>query len=76
MSNAIRVSAALILLCLPCVAQFEVRSLAGTVTDKKGNALPGAAVQLEDSRSLAVMSPYHGQGWRLSLQPVEQRHRL
>ncbi|HEX4135165.1 MAG TPA: carboxypeptidase-like regulatory domain-containing protein [Bryobacteraceae bacterium] len=56
MRGAVQLSAALILLCLPCVAQYEIRSVAGTVTDKRGNALPGAAVQLESSRTLAVMS--------------------
>lgn len=36
--------------------QEEVRSVTGVVTDKRGNALPGAAVQLENTVSLSVTS--------------------
>jgi hypothetical protein len=47
----------LLLVSLPAVSQlFELRVLSGVVTDKRGNALPGAAVQLENSVTLSVMS--------------------
>jgi hypothetical protein len=38
----------------PCAAQYGFRSLTGTVTDKRGNALPDARVQLEDKKDLTV----------------------
>jgi hypothetical protein len=41
---------------LPCLPEIEWRSVAGVVTDKRGNALPGAEVQLEDSIALSVRS--------------------
>lgn len=51
-----RFSALLLLLWLPCAAQVEIRSITGVVTDKRGNALPGAAVQLENTATLSIMS--------------------
>jgi hypothetical protein len=51
-----RFSALLLLLWLPCTAQVEMRSITGVVIDKRGNALPGVAVQLENTASLAIMS--------------------
>ncbi len=36
--------------------QEQTRSVTGVVTDKRGNALPGAAVQLENTVSLRVTS--------------------
>jgi hypothetical protein len=54
---AIRVSATLLLLVVPGVPQlFNLRTLNGVVTDKRGNKLPGAAVQLENANTLTVMS--------------------
>lgn len=47
------------LLCfgVPGVPQlFNLRGLNGVVTDKRGNTLPGAAVQLENENTLVVMS--------------------
>jgi len=43
---------------LPSASQKEngPRPLTGMVTDKKGNTLPGAVVQLENTRSLIVQS--------------------
>jgi Carboxypeptidase regulatory-like domain len=41
---------------LPCMAQGDLRDITGSVTDKRGNALPGAAVQLENTVTLTVMS--------------------
>jgi hypothetical protein len=41
---------------LPCESQYKPRPVEGTVTDKRGNTLPGAIVQLENTRTLAVQS--------------------
>ncbi len=38
-----------------CSAQ-QIRSVSGTVTDNRGNPLPGAAVQIENSRTLEIAS--------------------
>jgi len=37
-------------------ASSDLRSLTGEVTDKAGNALPGAVVQIENTRTLDVRS--------------------
>jgi hypothetical protein len=37
-------------------AGFEVRNVTGVVIDKRGNTLPGAVVQLEDTFTLSVRS--------------------
>ena len=37
-------------------AQYSPRPVTGVVTDKRGNTLPGAIVQLESTRSLRVRS--------------------
>jgi len=36
--------------------QFETRTVTGVVTDQRGNALRGAAVQLENIDSLLILS--------------------
>jgi hypothetical protein len=41
---------------LPCEAQFKPRPVTGVVTDKRGNTLPGAVVQLENTADLTVRS--------------------
>jgi hypothetical protein len=43
---------------LPCESQSQngPRPVTGMVTDKKGNTLPGAVVQLENTRNLTVQS--------------------
>ncbi len=46
----------LLLIGLPSLPQFEVRTVSGVVTDKRGNALPRAAVQLENLNNLSIMS--------------------
>jgi len=47
----------LLLVGLPGVPQlFQLRPLTGVVTDKRGNTLPGAAVQLENTVTLSVVS--------------------
>jgi hypothetical protein len=47
---------ALLLVGFLSAAGFEVRNVTGVVTDKRGNTLPGAVVQLEDTFSLSVRS--------------------
>lgn len=54
--KVILVAAIAVLGWAPCGAQYNPRSVAGVVTDKRGNALPGAAVQLENTRTLTVES--------------------
>jgi len=41
---------------LPCESQYKPRPVDGIVTDKRGNTLPGAIVQLENTRTLIVRS--------------------
>ncbi|MGA2715233.1 MAG: carboxypeptidase-like regulatory domain-containing protein [Bryobacteraceae bacterium] len=48
--------AIMLLAWLPCEAQYKPRPVVGMVTDKRGNTLPGAIVQLENTRTLAVRS--------------------
>jgi uncharacterized protein YfaS (alpha-2-macroglobulin family) len=45
-----------LLVCLACLAQFQTRTVAGLVTDKRGNALPNSTVELENTVTLSVMS--------------------
>ncbi len=56
LKSAIRLSVLLLLVGFPSFPQFEVRNVSGVVTDKRGNALPGAAVQLENLSNLSIMS--------------------
>lgn len=56
LKSAIRLSVLLLLVGFPSLPQFEVRNVSGVVTDKRGNALPGAAVQLENLSNLSIMS--------------------
>ena len=39
-----------------CATGFEVWNVIGVVTDKRGNTLPGAVVQLEDTFALSFRS--------------------
>ncbi len=41
---------------LPCSSQLTTRPVRGIVTDKRGNALNGAAVLLENTQDLTVRS--------------------
>lgn len=45
-------------------SQFKPRPVTGTVTDKRGNTLPGAIVQLENSVTLSVRSHITGKDGR------------
>jgi Carboxypeptidase regulatory-like domain len=45
-----------LLASLPVESQNGPRPVTGMVTDKRGNTLPGAVVQLENTRSLVVQS--------------------
>jgi hypothetical protein len=56
LKRTVRLSVMLLLVGFPCLPQFEFRSVTGAVTDKRGNPLPGAAVQLENTDSLSVRS--------------------
>ena len=42
-------SGMLLLVEFPCLPKLELRSLTGVVTDKRGNGLRGAVVQLENT---------------------------
>src|SRR5579884_3432143 len=48
----------------PVVAQTGMRSLTGLVTDKQGNTLPGATVQIENTATLMVRSYITGKDGR------------
>lgn len=54
--RVVRIVAFVFLLGLCCVARSEERSVEGLVTDKAGNALPKAVVQLENQRTLSIKS--------------------
>ena len=56
LKSAIRLSVLLLLVGFPSLPQFEVRNVSGVVTDKRGNTLPGTAVQLENLSDLSIMS--------------------
>lgn len=70
-SRIVRLLVILLVAGLPAPPQYSVRGVSGVVTDKRGNALPGAAVQLENPVSLSVVSyitgkdgAYHFDGLR------------
>jgi hypothetical protein len=46
----------LLAISVPCLPQTGIRNVTGIVTDKRGNTLPGAVVQLENTVTLTVMS--------------------
>jgi hypothetical protein len=50
------IAAIALLTCLPCESQLQSRPVTGLVTDLRGNALPGAVVQLENTVNLSVRS--------------------
>jgi hypothetical protein len=56
LNRTIRLSVLLLLVGFPSLPQFEVREVTGVVTDERGNALPGAAVLLENLNNLSIMS--------------------
>ncbi len=56
LKSYIRFWAMFLLLWVPCPAQIEMRSVTGVVTDKRGNTLPGAALQLENTVTFSIMS--------------------
>jgi hypothetical protein len=62
--QTIRLVVLLLLVGSSCLPQGELRSVVGVVTDRKGNALPGAAVQLENTASLLIMSNITGKDGR------------
>lgn len=56
MNEAAGVVLLLLTVTVPCRPQSGIRDIRGTVTDKSGNPLPGAVVQLENKLTLTVMS--------------------
>jgi len=50
------IAAIALLMWLPCESQPQSRPVTGLVTDLRGNALPGAVVQLENTVNLSVRS--------------------
>lgn len=64
LGKAVLVVAMALLAQLPCQAQFNLRTVTGVVTDKRGNVLPGAVVQLEDSVTLSIRSYITGKDGR------------
>jgi hypothetical protein len=50
------IAAIVLLTWLPCESQPQSRPVTGLVTDLRGNALPGAVVQLENTVNLSVRS--------------------
>jgi hypothetical protein len=72
LKKTVRLSVLLLLIGFPSLPQFEVREVTGVVTDERGNALPGAAVLLENLNNLSIMS-YR---WVLLLQRFARRYRL
>lgn len=62
--QAVLIWAIALLTLVPGSAQYHPREVTGLVTDKRGNALPGAAVQLENTANLAVRSYITGKDGR------------
>lgn len=56
LKRVFHLSTVLLLIALPCVSQDEIRSVTGVVTDRKGNIVQGAVVQLENTANLLVVS--------------------
>jgi len=50
------IAVAALLNWVPCEAQSHLRPVSGVVTDKRGNTLPGAVVELENTVDLRVRS--------------------
>jgi len=56
LTRTVRLSVMLLIAGLSASPQFETRLVTGVVTDLGGNALRGAAVQLENTETLSVVS--------------------
>jgi hypothetical protein len=54
--TALFATIAAVLTAWPGASQYTRRDVSGIVTDKRGNSLPGAVVQLEDTNTLNVRS--------------------
>ena len=52
----VRLLALILLLWMPCRSESDWTLVTGVVTDKRGNQLPQAVVQLEDQATLFVRS--------------------
>ena len=64
LKRTVRLGVILFLILLPCLPQAALRGVTGVVTDKRGNALPGAAVQLENAATLSIVSYITGKDGR------------
>ncbi len=53
-----------LLVLVPTYAQFKERDVTGVVTDARGNTLPRVAVELENTRTLAVRTYITGKDGR------------
>ena len=62
--RTVRLSALLLVGWLPGTSQFELRSVAGTVVDRKGNALQNADVRLENTLTFSVSTYITGKDGR------------
>lgn len=64
LTKTLRLCTMMLVLWSQCLAQWEFRSVDGVVTDKAGNTLPGAAVQIENTVTLSVCSYVTGKDGR------------
>ena len=62
--RVVRLWITVFLVWFPCAGQFDSRSVNGVVVDKRGNTLRGAAVQVENTVTLSIMSYITGKDGR------------
>jgi len=62
--STVRLLALLLLCSFSCASQVQRRSVTGCVTDKRGNALPRAVVQLKNTATLSIRSFITGKDGR------------
>ena len=56
LTKIVRLLVVLLVAGLAALPQYSPRAVSGVVTDKRGNALPGSAVQLENPVNQSVVS--------------------
>lgn len=64
LSRVLRLCTIALLLWPQCLPDSELRSVDGVVTDKAGNFLPGAAVEIENTATLWMRSYVTGKDGR------------
>lgn len=64
LSKVVLIAAMVLLIQRAGESQFNPRPVTGTVTDKRGNTLPSAIVQLENSVTLSIRSYITGKDGR------------